>query len=215
MNDLASRFQQLYTGVVADVLDGLGHRNQVLPHRVVPMSSGLKIAGPAFTGRGEPTDDTTQDDSLQRLDMLESVPAGSVSVWDCGGHQESAHWGEIMSRAVAERGCVGAVVDGGLRDSDFVSDLGFPVFYAFRSAASSIGRWNIVEWNQEITVGLTRVRPGDWVFGDVDGVVVIPAELVEDVVAEAEERAAVETEMRAELATGALPSEVYARLGTF
>lgn len=215
MKDLASRFQQLYTGVVADVLDGLGYRNQVLPHRIAPTSSGLTIAGPAFTGRGEPTNDKTDDDSSQRLEMLESVPAGSVSVWDCGGHQQAAHWGEIMSRAVAERGCVGAVVDGGLRDSDFVSDLGFPVFCAFRSPASSVGRWNIVEWNQEITVGRTRVRPGDWVFGDVDGVVVIPAELVEDVVAEAEERAAVETEMRAELAAGALPSEVYARLGTF
>ncbi len=215
MNKLASRLQQLYTGVVADVLDGLGHRDQVLPHRIVPASKDLKIAGPAFTGRGEPTDNTTDDDSQQRLDMLESVPAGSVSVWDCGGHQGAAHWGEIMSRAVTERGCIGAVVDGGLRDSDFVADLGFPVFCSFRSAASSIGRWNIVEWNQEITVGSTRVRPGDWVFGDVDGVVVIPAELVEDVLAEAEERASVETQMRAELAAGALPSEVYARLGSF
>ncbi len=179
------------------------------------MAEGLKIAGPAFPGRGEPTDDPTQDDSLRRLAMLESVPAGSVSVWDCGGHEGAAHWGEIMSRAVMERGCVGAVVDGGLRDSDFVTEIGFPVFSAFRSAASSIGRWNIVEWNQEITVGSTLVRPGDWVFGDVDGVVIIPADLVEDVLAEAEERAGAEAQMRAELATGALPSEVYARLGTF
>lgn len=215
MNDLASRFQQLYTGVVSGALDGMGYRNQGLPPRIVAMSPGLKIAGPAFTGRGEPTDDTTDDDSLRRLAMLESVPHGSVSVWDCGGHQQSAHWGEIMARAVAERGCVGAVVDGGLRDSDFVSDLGFPVFCAFRSVSSSVGRWNIVEWNQEITVGHTRVCPGDWVFGDVDGVVVIPAELVEDVLAEAERREAVESEMRAELAAGALPSEIYARLGRF
>ncbi len=215
MNDFAARFRQLYTGVVADVLDGLGHRNQVLPHRIVPMSEDIKIAGPAFTGRGEPTDDDTHDDSLQRLEMLESVPAGSVSVWDCGGHQRAAHWGEIMSRAVMERGCVGAVVDGGLRDSGFVQDIGFPVFYAFRSASSSVGRWDIAEWNHEITVGSTRIRPGDWVFGDIDGVVIVPAELVEDVLAEAEKRAGIEAEMRAELASGALPSEVYARLGSF
>lgn len=215
MNDLASRFHQLYTGVVADVLDGLGYRNQVLPQRIMPMSENMKVAGPAFPGRGQPTDDTTHDDSAKRIEMLESIPAGSVSVWDCGGHQKAAHWGEIMSRAVMERGCIGAVVDGGLRDSGFVADIGFPVFYAFRSAASSVGRWDIVEWNQEITVGSTHVRPGDWVFGDVDGVVVVPAELVDDVLADAEERAAAEAEMRAELAAGALPSEVYARLGTF
>jgi 4-hydroxy-4-methyl-2-oxoglutarate aldolase len=215
MTDLATRFRNLYTGVVADVLDGRGYRHQVLPRRIAPMASDLKIAGPAFPGRGEPTDDPTDDDSERRLAMLESVPSGSVSVWDCGGHEGAAHWGEIMSRAVMERGCIGAVVDGGLRDSGFVADIGFPVFCAFRSAASSVGRWNIVDWNHEITVGSTRVRPGDWVFGDVDGVVVVPAELVEEVLAEAEERADAEAQMRAELAAGALPSEVYARLGSF
>ena len=215
MNDLASRFLQLYTGVVADVLDGLGYRAQVLPHRISPVTKGMKIAGPAFPGRGEPTHDTSHDDTQRRLAMLEAVPAGSVSIWDCGGHQGSAHWGEIMTRAVIERGCVGAVIDGGLRDTSFVLELGFPVFCAFRSAASSIGRWDIVEWNREITVGSTRVRPGDWVFGDVDGVVVVPAELAYDVATEAESRATREAAMRAELASGAKPSEVYSRLGSF
>jgi len=211
----ASRFAKLYTGVVADVLDALGRREQVLPQRIGPVTLGMKIAGPAFPGRGEPTDDPTHDDSQQRLAMLESVPVGSVSVWDCGGHQGSAHWGEIMTRAVRERGSVGAVIDGGLRDTSFVLDLEFPVFCASRSAASSIGRSDIVEWNEEITVGSTLVRPGDWIFGDVDGVVVVPIEMVEDVIAEAEDRAAREATMRTELEAGAKPSEAYARLGTF
>jgi regulator of RNase E activity RraA len=201
--------------VVADVLDGLGRREQVLPQRIGPVTLGMKIAGPAFPGRGEPTDDPTHDDSQQRLAMLESVPVGSVSVWDCGGHQGSAHWGEIMTRAVRERGSVGAVIDGGLRDTSFVLDLEFPVFCAFRSATSSIGRWDIVEWNREITVGSTLVRPGDWIFGDVDGVVVVPIEMVDDVIAEAEDQAAREMAMRAELEAGAKPSDVYARLGSF
>jgi len=215
VSDRASRLMSLYTGVVADVLDGMGYRDQVLPGRIAPVTMDMKIAGPAFPGRGEPTDDPTHDDSRQRLAMLESVPAGSVSVWDCAGYQGSAHWGEIMTRAVMERGCVGAVIDGGLRDTDFLLDLAFPVFCAFRSPASSIGRWDIVEWNKEITVDSTRVRPGDWVFGDVDGVVVVPTEVVDDVIAEAEERADRETAMRAELEAGAKPSEVFSRLGSF
>ena len=215
MQDLASRFLQLYTGVVADVLDRLGYRAQVLPHRISPVTIGMKIAGPAFPGRGEPTGDATHDDTQRRLAMLEAVPPGSVSVWDCGGHQGSAHWGEIMTRAVMERGCVGAVIDGGLRDTSFVLDLGFPVFCTFQSAASSIGRWDIVEWDREITVGSTRVRPGDWVFGDIDGVVVVPADLVHEVATEAESQATREAVMRDELATGAKPSEVYSRLGSF
>lgn len=215
MTDLASRLAKLYTGVVADVLDGLGYRTQVLPNRIAPVTKDMKVAGPAFPGKGQPTDDPTHDDTSKRLAMLESVPAGSVSIWDCGGHQGSAHWGEIMTRAVMERGCVGAVIDGGLRDTSFVLELGFPTFSTFRSAASSIGRWDIVEWDREITIGSTRTRPGDWVFGDVDGVVVVPVEVVDEVVTEAEARAARETAMRAELATGAKPSEVYRRLGTF
>lgn len=215
VNDLAGRFSKLYTGVVADVLDQLGYREQVLPHRVAPVRKGMLVAGPAFPGRGEPTDDPTHDDTQNRLAMLESVPAGSVSIWSCGGHEGAAHWGEIMTRAVMERGCVGAVIDGGLRDTNFVLELGFPVFSVFRSPASSVGRWDIVEWDCEITVGSTKVRPGDWVFGDVDGVVIVPAERVDEVVAEAEAQAARETAMRAELTAGAKPSEVYGRLGSF
>jgi regulator of RNase E activity RraA len=114
-----------------------------------------------------------------------------------------------------ERGCVGAVVDGGLRDTKFVLDLGFPVFCRFRSSASSIGRWDILDWNCEITIGDVVVRPGDWVVGDADGVVVVPAGIVDDVIAGAEAKADEEEEMRRELAGGARPSQVLKRLGSF
>jgi regulator of RNase E activity RraA len=147
--------------------------------------------------------------------MLEDATSGSVAIWSCGGHQGSAHWGEIMTRAVMERGCVGAVVDGGLRDTKFVLDLGFPVFCRFRSSASSIGRWDILDWNCEITIGDVVVRPGDWVVGDADGVVVVPAGIVDDVIAGAEAKADEEEEMRRELAGGARPSQVLKRLGSF
>lgn len=213
--DLATRLLRLYTGAVADVLDAEGYRHQVLPAAITPLSLTMKLAGPAFPGRGEPTDDPTHDDTASRLAMLESVPAGSVSLWACGGHDGSAHWGEIMTRAVMERGCVGAVIDGGLRDTDQVLDLGFPAFSRFRSAASSIGRWDILEWDCPVLVGETTVRPGDWMFGDADGVVVVPAQVIDDVVAAAEDKARKETDMRRQLAEGVKPSEVFGRLGSF
>ena len=212
--ELRDRFLALYTGVVADVLDAGGHRDQVLPSHIQPVTLSMKVAGPAFPGLGRPTDDVTHNDTDKRLAMLEGAKPGSVSVWSCGGHTGSAHWGEIMSRSVMERGCVGAVVDGGLRDTEFVLQLGFPVFCRFRSPASSIGRWDIVDWDCDITVGATSVRPGDWVFGDVDGVVVIPADIVEDVVAEAESKAAKERLMRAELDRGDRITEVFGRHGS-
>ena len=212
--DLRSRFLALYTGAVADVLDAGGRRDQVLPAEIQPVTLTMKVAGPAFPGLGLPTDDVSHNDTDKRLAMLESVKPGSVSVWACGGHDGSAHWGEIMSRSVMERGCVGAVVDGGLRDTDFVLQLGFPVFCRFRSPASSIGRWDIVDWNSEISIARTAIHPGDWIFGDVDGVVVVPADIVEDVLAESEEKVAKEELMRAELDRGERITDVFGRHGS-
>jgi 4-hydroxy-4-methyl-2-oxoglutarate aldolase len=119
-----------------------------------------------------------------------------------------------MSRSVMERGSVGAVVDGGLRDTEFVVQLGFPVFCRFRSPASSIGRWDIVDWDCVITIGSTVVHPGDWVFGDVDGVVVVPTEVVEDVLAESEAKVEKEQLMRAELDRGEPITDVFGRHGS-
>jgi 4-hydroxy-4-methyl-2-oxoglutarate aldolase len=213
--DLRSRLLALYTGAVADVLDAGGRRDQVLPPDIQPVTLSMKVAGPAFPGMGLPTDDITHNDTHKRLAMLESVKPGSVSIWACGGHSGSAHWGEIMSRSVMERGCVGAVVDGGLRDTDFILGFGFPVFCRFRSPASSIGRWDIVDWDCEIAIGETTIRPGDWVFGDVDGVVVIPADIVEDVLMESERKVAKEELMRSELDRGEPISDVFGRHGSF
>jgi 4-hydroxy-4-methyl-2-oxoglutarate aldolase len=211
---LRDRFLALYTGVVADVLDAGGRRDQFLPAHIRPVTLSMKVAGPAFPGLGQSTDDVTHNDTEKRLAMLESAKPGSVSVWSCGGHTGSAHWGEIMTRSVMERGCVGAVVDGGLRDTEFVLQLGFPVFCRFRSPASSIGRWDIVDWDCDITIGETSIRPGDWVFGDVDGVVVIPADILEDVLADAESKATKEGLMRAELDRGDPITEVFGRHGS-
>jgi 4-hydroxy-4-methyl-2-oxoglutarate aldolase len=211
--ELRSRFLALYTGAVADVLDGHGHRDQVLPGEIQPVTLSMKVAGPAFPGYGEPTDDRSDNDTAKRLAMLESVTPGSVTVWGCGGHRGSAHWGEIMSRSVIERGCVGAVVDGGLRDTGFVLELGFPVWCRLRSPASSIGRWNIVAWDCPITIGSTAIHPGDWVFADGDGVVVVPANAVEDVLGEAEGRVAIEERMREDLDAGMSVTEAFQRHG--
>lgn len=213
--DWAARFRRIYTGAVADVLDSHGLRNQVMSREITPLTLNMKLAGPAFPGRGEPTDDITHDDTSSRLAMLESVKPGSVSVWACGGHEGSAHWGEIMTRAAMERGSAGAVIDGGLRDTDFVLELDYPVFSRFRSSASSIGRWDILEWDCTIQVGQTTVHPGDWIFGDADGVVVVPFDVVDDVLNDSEAKARKEADMRRQLSEGARPSEVFKKLGSF
>lgn len=211
---LRDRFLALYTGAVADVLDAGGYRDQVLPAEIQAVTPSMKVAGPAFPGYGESTDDASHNDTASRLAMLERVQPGSVSVWSCGGHRGSAHWGEIMTRAVMERGAAGAVVEGGLRDTEFVLALGFPVWCGHRSPASSIGRWDILDWNCEISIGVTSIRPGDWVFGDIDGVVVVPSDVVLDVLVQAEAKAATEGLMRADLDRGERITDVFGRHGS-
>ena len=214
-DEMSKRYRALYTGAVSDVLDSRGYRTQALPHFIMPLTFDMVVAGPAFTGQGYPVVDVQNDHSDTRIRMLESIKPGTVSVWSSAGHFESAHWGEIMSNAARERGCTGAVVDGGLRDTRFVLQMGFPVFCRFRCSASSIGRWEIKEWMVPITIGETVVHPDDFVFGDCDGVVIIPQAITLEVLLRTEETVRRENGMRADLEKGITVSEVYRKHGKF
>jgi regulator of RNase E activity RraA len=174
-----------------------------------------RVAGLAFTGQGYPCADIKHDDTNTRLRMLESITPGTVSVWSSGGSTDCAHWGEIMSTAVHQRGCTGAVVDGGVRDVDFVNAMNFPVFAKFKCSASSIGRWDIVDYQLTIKIGNTVIQPGDFVFGDIDGVVIVPKEITLDVLVAAEGVFARESGMRQELRRGVSVTHAYEKYGSF
>lgn len=215
LDELIKRYKALYTGAVSDTLDELGFRDQALPYYISPVKMDMVVAGPAFTGQGFPVDDTSNDDSNTRINMLESIKPGTVSVWATNGHFGAAHWGEIMSNAARERKCTGAVVDGGLRDTSFVLNMNFPVFCRFRNCASSVGRWSIREWMITVKIGNTTINPDDFVFGDIDGVVIIPKELTTDVLLKTEEIVTRENKMRVEIAKGVRISDVYKKYGKF
>jgi 4-hydroxy-4-methyl-2-oxoglutarate aldolase len=212
--EICVRYSKLYTGAIADMLDKKGCRNQVLPHYIAPVTQANRVAGPAFTGQGYPCAATTNDDTQTRLAMLDSITPGTVSVWACGGSVDCAHWGEIMSTAARERGCTGAVVDGGVRDVDFINAMPYPVFAKFRCSASSIGRWDIREYQIPIKIGNTPIYPGDFIFGDIDGVVVVPKEMTLDVLIAAEGVYERESGMRRELRSGVSVKDAYAKYGS-
>ena len=127
----------------------------------------------------------------------------------------AAHLGELSVTSLAARGVAGCVLDGGCRDVSFIVELGFPVFCAHVTPEDSTFRWELEATQEPISVGQVTIEPGDWVVGDEDGVVVVPSAIAESVLAEAEEKAATESEIRAAVRDGMSPLEAYERYGTF
>jgi 4-hydroxy-4-methyl-2-oxoglutarate aldolase len=212
------RFRAIYTAALADVLDARGYHDQTLPAEIRPLERGMRLAGPAYTVKGEcatNADAAAYDSAIRRvLGMLGDVPAGSVAVYACD-HDVSAHLGELSVTSLKARGVAGCVLDGGCRDVGFILESGFPVFTCFVTPEDSTWRWELDVTQVPVTIGRVRIEPGDWMVGDDDGVVVVPQAVAEDVLAEAERKAATESEIRVAVRDGMPPLEAYERFGTF
>jgi 4-hydroxy-4-methyl-2-oxoglutarate aldolase len=209
------RFAAIYAAALADILDARGHRTQTLPPSIGPLAPGMRVAGPAFTVNGRPAGVADYDAALRKvLRMLGEVPSGHVAVYACE-HDVSAHLGELSVTSLKSRGVAGCVLDGGCRDVRFIVEEGFPVFCRFVTPEDSTWRWELEATQVPVVVGNVEIEPGDWIVGDEDGVVVVPQEIAESVLVEAEAKAATETEIRAAVREGMLPLEAYERYGTF
>ena len=178
---MRERFAAVPTAALVDVMDELGRREQTLPPSIRPLAPGMRVAGQAFTVEGGPSGHDDWDAAIRKtLGMLGEVPAGCVAVYQC--HQDrSAHFGELSATSLASRGVAGCVIDGGCRDVRRIEEEGFPVFARFVTPEDSTWRWEVTATQVPITIGTVRIEPGDWVVGDEDGVVVVPAAVAGDV----------------------------------
>jgi 4-hydroxy-4-methyl-2-oxoglutarate aldolase len=216
--DIRRRFLAVDTSNVADVLDELGLPDQGLApsFRPFPADAG-RLAGWAFTIAGEMAPYALGGGDPAKMAACARLTPGEVSVWS-GNGEGVCFFGELISIGMRERGCVGALVDGGIRDIRWIGELDFPVFARYRTPVQSIGRWRVTGTGETVPMpGATKaevaVSPGDFVLGDEDGVIVIPAAVVERVLERAEELGAREVEIRGELARGLSLSEALARFG--
>lgn len=213
--DLARRFNALYTGAVSDVLDSLGYRDQALPSSIVPLRAGMRLAGPVFAIQGRSDPGVDYDASLRRiLTMLGDVPAGHVAVYQAAD-DTAAHLGELSVAALKARGCVGALLDGGVRDVDLILEQGLPVFCRYTTPQDGPGRWDVTDWGGSVRLGNVDVVTGDYLVADADGALVIPQAAVTKVLEQAEEIVLTENRVRAAVIDGLAPIAAYEQFGRF
>jgi regulator of RNase E activity RraA len=161
----------------------------------------------------EPIDHDPPRPYAVEMECIDSLGPGDVLVAATGGDRGSALWGELLSTAARARGTEGIVTDGLTRDAEKILALGFPVFAAGFSPLDSRGRLDAIHFNRPVRLGVCVVHPGDLVFGDLDGVVVIPQTLAEPALKKALEKVRGENHVRQELAKGRSVREVFAEYG--
>lgn len=212
--ELCRRYEALYTGAINDVLREFCFVDQVLPPEIHPLRDEMKVCGIAYTIRSS-KDPVISGEMGTRARMLDDMPKNCMCVWDTGGETEAAHWGEIMTAASKARGCRGAVIDGGLRDTMQVLAQNFPVFHKYRTSNGTLSRCRITAYNVPVKIGKVLIYPGDVLFGDIDGVVVVPRAVAYDVLVRAEEIQRGETEIRAWVDSGMSAVDVVEKGGYF
>lgn len=213
-DELCERYEALFTAAVNDVLRENNMTHQTLPNNIMPLKDEMKVAGPAFTIKGGKSL-VIKNEMEERAKMLDELPRGSVVAWDTGGDDESAQWGEVMTMAAVKKGCRGAIVDGGVRDTDRVLPQNFPLFIKYKSSNGMLGRFRISDWMIPVRIGEVDIYPGDIVFGDIDGVIVVPRRMAYDVLIRAEEIAASEGELKKWVLDGLSAEEIVGRGGYF
>ena len=212
MTDI-SQLENLYTAVVGDVLDRLGFRNQILSARVGALTPPKRVFGRVFTARAVAVHEIPAEAYKLEMQAIDTMQAGDVFVVDAGHNQNSAFWGELLSTACKAKGVNGIVMTTCTRDLWALNQMDFPVFGTGATPADSLGRIDVAEIGQPITIDGVSTKNGDLILGDLDGVVIIPSEVAEETLAQANAKVAGENTVRDELAQGVPVAEVFRRHG--
>jgi 4-hydroxy-4-methyl-2-oxoglutarate aldolase len=209
----SSAQEKLYSAVLADILDDLGFRHQALEHNIRPVSPSFKLIGRAFTILATDVYEVPEEPYVKELQAVDHLAEGDVVVATTNGSISSGLWGELLSTAARSKGARGAVIDGLTRDSSNIVEMGFPVFTRGYSPLDSKGRMEVISYGVPIRCGGVLVNPGDLVFGDHDGVVVIPERVSEEALVKAVDKVSGEDEMRRALEQGMGIMEAYNKYG--
>jgi len=202
----------LYTPVIGDILDTLGYSHQFLPQPIQPITHGIRVAGRALPVQiadawGK------QDAPFGRMtDALDSILPGEIYI-ATGGSMNCAAWGEIMTATARMRLGAGAIIDGFHRDTPRVLEQNWPVFSRGRFAQDAGIRSKVVDFRCPIEIGGVQISPGELIFGDLDGVVVFPKKVEDEVIELAITKATGEKVVRKAIESGMSSTEAFHKFG--
>ena len=203
---------KLYTAVVGDVLDQMGCLRHFLPPQIRPLRPDMVVAGRAMPVVVRDEAGSGGDLFGKLIEALDSLRADDVYLTD-GGQTSYALWGELMSTRALHLGAAGAVMNGYCRDTEGILALWFPTFSWGSYALDIAFRGKVVDYGVPALVGGVPVKPGDVVFGDRDGVLVIPGGIAEEAVARALEKVESENQVREAFRAGMSAVEAFRKYG--
>jgi len=212
---ITERLEQCYSGVVHDVMRGMGLKDFTLPPDLRPILPGKPMAGPAFTilGKVDPMADA-HETLLAWTGLLSRAPAGSVWVSQ-PNDRTVAHMGELSAETLKNKGVRGCVTDGFARDVNFLLEMGFQTWCRGFTPRDIVGWWLPAATDVDIRIGDVVIEPGDYMIGDRDGLIRVPKGIVEEVVEMSETAIATENKVRTAILDGTDPQEAYLRFGKF
>ncbi|XOQ43708.1 MAG: Putative 4-hydroxy-4-methyl-2-oxoglutarate aldolase [Clostridium sp.] len=204
--------EKLYTPVVGDILDGMGYVHQFLPPEIRPMKENMKLAGRAMTVLMIDVFGPQKKPFGLLTEALDQLQEHEIYI-ATGGTGRCAYWGELLTATARTRGATGAVVNGYHRDTPQVLAQNWPVFSRGPWAQDSSVRTQVVDFRCPIEIGQVTIHDGDLIFGDVDGVLVIPKDVATQVVELALEKAAGEKKVRSAIEGGMSATEAFKTFG--
>lgn len=212
---LPEGWNKLYAAVLSDALDAVGVTTQAMPSRIRPLDDTLVLCGRARTGIYMETAHVDPDVNPYELEikLIDDLKPDDVAILACGGSGRIAPWGSLLSTAAVGRKAAGCITDGFVRDIKTIRDLKLPVFHAGIAPLDSKGRGQIAAIDVPVICAGVRVCTGDLVFGDADGVVVIPQAVEAEVLRIAFDKVASEDSSMDDLRNGAYLRDVYERHG--
>ena len=206
---------RLFASVLSDCLDAAGVMDQALPARIRPLDEGSVMAGRARTAQFMEVDHHEPGTNPYELEiaLIDSLARDEIPVFACSNPERIAPWGELLSTAAQVRGAAGALMDGAVRDIKAIRAMNFPVFHGGIGPLDTKGRGRVMVIDVPVRCAGVKIASGDLIFGDADGVVVIPRAIEEKVLTLAFDKIKGEKRTLDDLRAGEKLGDVFAKYG--